>query len=145
MASPSWRPHSRVTSLCGGSMTNLNVLAPDMALSSRLSGDYGDQIGEPQSEADAATAHRWVPSVLPRRRRLGGGGDGGVAAADERRPFSANPLRPIELACARDAVRLRDGSGRWVPAHGNPQLDRPRSGRGAPVGDACIAVAARAF
>ena len=31
MASASARPQPRVISVCGGSMTNLNVLEPDMA------------------------------------------------------------------------------------------------------------------
>src|ERR1700761_7366924 len=87
-----------------------------------------------QNAGDAAAAHCWLPPTLSRRCRLGGGGDERMAAAVPRRSGVAEPLRSAELAYPRDAVRLRHGRCRRLPADGDPELDQSAAGRRSAAG-----------
>ena len=49
-------------------------------------------------------------------------------------PPIADPLRSGGMAYPRNAVRLRDGGGRGVPADGHSELDRTAAGAGTPAG-----------
>ena len=85
-----------------------------------------------------------LPADVSRRRKLGGYRARAVARDVLRIYAIADPVRPAGLACARDAVRLRDGGGRRLPADRDSELDRPAAGAGLSARHARGPLAARA-
>src|SRR5690348_10374763 len=103
-------------------MTNLKVLAPDMALCPRR---WSAIMDERDATPNTAISQRGIPPVLPGCRFVVGVGARRLAAAADRADRPAEPLRSDQPAHPRDAVRLRDGGDRRLPADRDSQLDWP--------------------